>query len=81
MYFFCKTYLYFVDNEKKIIEYCKENGIEPIEIKNAKGFEPKTLMEGFKNVWQMLDSISDNASAMSMDITIINSSYSVHSTR
>ena len=40
---YCKTYLYFVDNEKKIIEYCKENGIEPFEIKSAKGFEPKTF--------------------------------------
>ena len=38
---YCQTYLYFVDNEKKLIEYCKENGIEPFEVKSAKGFEPK----------------------------------------
>ena len=40
---YCQTYLYFVDNEKKLIEYCKENGIEPFEVKSAKGFEPKTF--------------------------------------
>ena len=40
---FCQTYLYFVDNEKKLIEYCKENKIEPFKIKSAKGFEPKTF--------------------------------------
>ena len=38
---YCKTYLYFVDNEKKIIEYCKENGIKAFEIKSAKGFSSK----------------------------------------
>ena len=40
---YCRSYLYFVDNEKKLIEYCKENGIEPFEVKSAKGFESKTF--------------------------------------
>lgn len=40
---YCNTFLYFVDNEKKIIEYCKENGIEPYEIDCVEELKPKTI--------------------------------------
>ena len=35
---YCKLYAYYKDNEDKLIEYCKDNGISKFEIKNAEDF-------------------------------------------
>ena len=33
---YSRTYLYFVDNEKKIIDYCEKNGIKKYEVPKRK---------------------------------------------